>query len=355
MTRSYFHFGLLALAFGISLTIWSVRAQEAKPRIPPVPVGVDANIPPLRETIPTTLDVTSTTQLTVPSFGYSDEPQCDNEGDVFFHLFSGSYRSSAIFELMADPDKSLVYRLPPDLANTVSFESYSVTPSGVLYVLGQIRDGSEDKDVHEYVFDFSDSDGSMNSQTRLETPPYLLADGFAVLQSGTILFSGHFVKEAPAELRGRRYAALFSADGKLIQTLDAQGKIDATQLMSGAATRGADGDAYLLGSKDVLVISSTGEISRRIPFHSPDPTVVPTGIRISEGLMSITLSKVRKDGWIEPRYLVLDDYNGDFYGYYVPSKALGNELLCFSRRTGYTFLKTGDDDKTQEILRAQLR
>lgn len=324
------------------------RAQSGSFKLP-------SNIPPREQSVPTILESSSVTKLAVPFFSYSDEPQCDNEGDVFFHLFSGSYRSSAIFELTTDADKSLIYRLPPDLARTVSFESYAVMPSGELYVMGQIRDGSRDNDVHEYVFTFSDSDGTMRSKTRLETPPYVLADGFTVLQSGTILFSGHFIKEAPEKVRGRAYAALFDSSGKLIRELDSHEKVNMSTFMEGAATRDLSGDAYLIRGNEVLVLSAGGEISRRMPFDNPDPKAVATGIRISQGLMSITLTKVNKDGWIEPRFLVLDDYNGNFYGYYAPSKDLGNQPLCFSRKTGYTFLKTAADGKTQELLQAPLR
>lgn len=348
MLRRVFSLVLAGCLVGSLSPSLSVHAQNAKFKLPAV-------VPPVGETVPRILDESSVSKLTVPFFSYTDEPQCDSDGDVFFHLFSGSYRSSVIFELTSDVDKSLIYRLPPDLARTVSFESYSVTPSGELYVMGQIRDGSQDSDVHEYLFTFSDSDGMMRNQTRLETPPYILADGFAVLQSGDILFSGHFIKEAPEKMRGKRYAGLFDTSGKLIREIDAQGKVDMSQFIGGTVARGRGGDAYLLGGNEIVVVSPAGEVSRHIPFHNPDPKAVPTSIRLSQGLVSITLSKVGKDGWIEPRFLVLDDYTGDFYGYYTPSKDLGNEPLCFSRKTGYTFLKTAEDGKTQEILQAPLK
>lgn len=306
-------------------------------------------------TIATTLEESSATKLAIPRFGFSDEPQCDDHGDVFFHLYSGSYRISTIFELTADADKSLLYRLPVDLAREVGFESFAVSPSGELYVLGQIREGTQDSDVHEYVFSFSDSDGSMTSKLRLQTPHYILADAFTVLQGGVVLFSGHFVKEAPEELRGKRYAALFDASGRVSKVLDTQGKVDERLLAGGAATRGRDGYAYLLGNSEVTVFSPAGEIARRIPFQNPDPNAIPTSIKLSEGLMSITLSKVGKDHWIEPRYLVVDAFTGSIYAYYVPSKDLGNQTLCFSRNTGYTFLKLTDDGNYEEILRAPLR
>lgn len=303
---------------------------------------------------PVILKQTSENKIGVPPFSFFDQPQCDDDGDVFFHLSSGSYRVARIFELTTDTDKSVLYKLPPDLAQYVAFEDFAVSPSGELYVLGQAKEGSEDSDVHQYVFRFSDSDGSMTDKVRLETPsPYLIGDTFTVLESGGFLFAGRFVKGATEP--GKRYSALFDSSGRMMKNLDAQGKIVGAAVAGTAATRGKNGYAYLVSQGEVLEIPPGGDPIRRIPFTNPDPGADPAGIQVSQGLISITLSKANKEGQIEPRYLLLDAVTGAVHGYYEPSGELGNEMLCFSRKTGYTFLHRTKDGNSLQVITAALR
>lgn len=301
---------------------------------------------------PTTLQESSATKLSVPKFSFADPPQCDDDGDVFFHLYSGSWRATSIFELTQDANKSLVYKLPADLAKAVAFEGFAVSPSGELHVLGQIREGSKDSDAHEYVFTFSDSDGSMTDKVKLDTPPYLLADAFTVLGGGATLFSGHFLEGAST---GQRYTALFDASGRLSRVLNTLGKVSEGAFLGTAATVGKDGYAYLVHDSEVLEISPGGDTARHVPFINPDPGSSPVGLKVSGGLISVTLSKVGKDHMIQSSYLVLDAAIGDVRSYYVPAKELGNVMVCFSQVRGYSFLHRTSDGNALEIITAALR
>lgn len=313
-------------------------------------------IPPERNLsipAPTILHESSAARLSVPPFSFYDEAQCDSDGDAFFNISPG-YRLVRVFELTQDPGKSVLYKLPPDDASAV-YEAFTVGPSGELYVLGVAREGNSDSDVHHYVFSFSD-DGSMADKVRLEVSPYLSVNTFTALEGGSFLIAGRFVK-APGspEPPGKRYTALFDASGRLIKNLGGIGKVGTGEYAGTAATRGKDGYAYFVDQTEILVVSPGGDTVRRLPFTNPYYGSAPTAIQISQGMLSIMLSKVDKDGRVEPRYLLLNSLTGDVEGYYQPSDELGNEMLCFSRTSGFTFLHRTDGGNGLEVLTAALR
>lgn len=336
-----------------NLTMWCALAagfgRTASAQIRPVPPP-DKNVT-IR--VPTALHESSAEKLSVPPFSFYDEAQCDSEGDAFFNI-SPSYRLIRIFELTQDPNKSVLYKLPPDAASAV-FEAFTVSPSGELYVLGVAREGNSDSDVHHYAFSFFD-DGSMADKVLLEASPYLSVDTFTAIESGGFLVAGRFVK-APGspESPGKRYTALFDASGRLVKNLEATGKVGIGEYAGTAATRGKDGYTYFVDQTEILVVSPGGDTVRRLPFTNPYYGSAPTAIQISQGMLSIMLSKVDKDGRVEPRYLLLNSLTGDVEGYYQPSDELGNEMVCFSRSSGYTFLHRTDGGNALEILTAVLR
>src|SRR5579862_9871439 len=94
-------FCLLGSAFGKKE---SVNTRLLKPPDPALQV-------PVRE-----LRVTSSTATEVPSFGFFGAPQCDKDGELFFHLNKGSLNTMEVLKLkfVAGSAEPTVYQAPPD-------------------------------------------------------------------------------------------------------------------------------------------------------------------------------------------------------------------------------------------------
>ena len=110
-----------------------------------------------------------------------------------------------------------------------------------------------------------------------------------------------------------------------------------------------DGNLYLLKSDDVLVISASGDVERKIHFQKPDPKSLATRVYVSANLVAIRLSTFSAEQVeTQRRYLVLDRDNEDKpFGYYKPSEETGNSDVCFTREQGFTFQKF---DQTRQTL-----
>jgi hypothetical protein len=289
---------------------------------------------------PTVLQVSSTRRVELPALNYFGSAQCDSEGDLFFHTDSGSFRRNIVFKLSHDVEDSLMYKLTPELDRTTSFLSFAVTPDGTVHILAN-------DDKHLLVISF-DSDGTMKDEVLLDTPERVLADQFEVFANGVILLDGYYSAGASQQLRGKPFQALFDASGKLIKRFSdiserdhSQQKTGTVALKDGGAAMGDDGNAYLLRSHEVVVLSSAGTAVRRLRFSKPEPKTIATGIFVSKGLLAIVLSETEKNNQIVDTDLVLDANTGLKVGYYAaPQQAGATSIVCFSREDGFTFLKS---------------
>lgn len=303
---------------------------------------------------PVVLHESSAKMLPVPPFGYYGEPQCDAQGDAFFHLYTGGYDTSSIFELARHPEDSLRYTVPANEINR-GIGTFTVTPDGKVFALGYHDNG---EGVGTYLVGF-DSDGTAKGKTRLDLPDRVDPESLSVFTNGTVLVSGHWDDRAPRGQRGERYVVLFGPSGQLLKRLEkGEGKVDLstalTKLPEGAAVAGEDGYVYLLQSEKVVVISASGSIVRNIPFTKPDAAFSAVKVNVSGGLLAITLAKADAGPTVY-RYLVLDSFSGQKYGYYEPGPELGNAGLCFSREEGFSFLRRQEGKNTEEIVHAEMK
>lgn len=63
----------------------------------------------------------------------------------------------------------------------------------------------------------------------------------------------------------------------------------------GGVTLGDDERIYFLRSNDVLVISASGDVVKRLPFEKPEPNTVATRVYESQGLLAIRLFSTESD------------------------------------------------------------
>ena len=289
---------------------------------------------------PRVLRASSSQVLGVPPFSAYGNAYCDNAKNLFFHVAgeTNSYNAGVIMKLAPSSQMPTLYQLPREFSGKIGFLEFFVTPSGAVWFLEEASDGPL------YVIGFA-SVGSMATRSRLDAPEHLRAEDFVVSKNGVTLLAGYFDKDAPKNLRGKSYIALFEKSGKLRKEIKADSIQDvdlkeiAKKLHNGAVTVGPEGNFYFLHSNEILVISEYGDVVRRLSFSRPYKDVTAVKVHLSGSVLSIQFVKPNKDGLLLTQFLRLDSATGQPFALYEPSDELGNNCVCFSHRDGYTFFR----------------
>jgi hypothetical protein len=337
---------------------WSLSLALATASSGQVPQGIAAPEHPVsqRKAPPrqaAALPVTSSKVTAVPAFSYLGPVQCDGDGSLFFHSAIEQFDDAAIFKL-AQPDdsKSRMFKLPTNLFEANVFLAFAVSPSGTLYVLTQ------DQENVFQVFNF-DSDGEVKSDAKPDTPDHLFPVSLAVLGNEALFLAGYYLQDAPENLRGKGYAALFDSSGRLLRDLTNRFSLERADPDPAAAYRSIairsapDGNLYLLKAHTVLVISQSGEVVRRLRFTAPDQNEVAADLRVTAGLVSIELEPPNPTERIRPKYLVLDAMTGREYGYFARPEQDKGLTVCFTREAGFSFLD--NEKKHFRLITSALR
>ena len=300
---------------------------------------------------PRPLKVSSIRKLEVPSFGTFGQTHCDDDLAMYDHLATGSYRQTVILRTALSGNESTLYKLPQEFADSTAFTDFSVTPDGKVTAL------VEDEKGHSIRFDF-DSQGEVSSHAQLDLPDQIAGDKIAVFPNGTMLFSGHYRRGAATDVKGKRYLGLFQPSGKLLRRVNESGMGDidldspAHHIAEGAATIGKDGNAYLLTTDKIYVVSASGQIQKKILIGQPDGGFSAMALQFSEGLLVVSFAEQGKKEALF-LYEVLNASTGEPLGLYEPTAETGNNNVCFSRREGFLFV-TGDNN-TVNLVTAPLR
>ena len=291
-------------------------------------------LPPVK-----TLSPYSSSLSDVPSFGQFGPTQCDLNSNLYFHLDNGSYNSGVIMRLERGSWKPHLFKIPSELAKDASFFEFSVTP------LGKTRSLVEKTDGQYHVISF-DSDTDNIDDTQLQIPDHLVLTDFIASEAGTLLIGGYFDEKAPKDTQGKSFLALLQPSGRILKdfTVEGPGPVELANVRmkhhDGAGTVGPDGNFYFVSGHVMLVISAYGDLVKRTPIATPEEQGThASSLTIAGDLISIQFSKSDKDGMIHQQYLVLSLSTGSAYGLYVPAEELGNNCVCFSTRSGYTFLR----------------
>jgi hypothetical protein len=296
---------------------------------------------PSANEVPTTLRAASSTVWSsVPLLGWNGSTQCDSDANLYAQ--TGTADSVSVLKLAHDGSKYQLYGVPADVTRNVAFRSFSVSSSGDLRALADTHDHQT------YVFEWR-SDPGNPSQTKLDIPEHVTTKSIAAFQSGAMLVSGYFDQSADEHGRGKSFIAIFDASGKLAARVSGKfGDFDLasfkTKLYEGASAVGDDGYIYLLRPDEVVVVSASGQVQRRMPFKKPDPSLLATRIDESGGTVLVQLYK--DNGLGKPftaQYLALDASTGKRRGLYAPESDLGNNLVCFTRNEGLTFFIVKDE------------
>jgi hypothetical protein len=284
------------------------------------------------------LQVGSTQSMEAPPFSFYGPAQSDKAGNLFFHINAGSYRRPVVLKLDRGSGDPTLYSLDDTDMQKAVFQEFSVTPAGQVSILCQKTDGKF------YVLRFS-SKGTLLEKIPMDLPEQLSLESLAAFDSGTFLLSGFYLGDAPAELRGKGFMALFDESGKMRKKFSGAESVElktvSQRISQGGATVGPDGNIYLLQANQVLVIAESGKIIRRIRYQKPGGASAAK-IAVSQNLVSIWLLKVGEKKNVTADYLVLDLFTGKPFGYYVAGQELGSAAIAvsFTSHEGFTFFDT---------------
>lgn len=285
---------------------------------------------------PRPLRVSSTKSLNVPAFSAYGLPLTDHDGDLFFHLGGAPFMNATIMKLSYGSYEPTLYRLPPEIQNKYSFYAFTVSPSGEVWMLAN----SGPKLI---VANF-DSSGELSEKTELALSlDRVDIRDFAALATNVIFISGMTV----GKTAGESFAGLFDGNsGKTIKLFQNPFSPEAhvegqVAIHPGDATVGDDGNFYLLHEAQIIVVSPTGQIHKRISFTKPAPDLLPVHLVVSSGSAAIWLETppTKQDPRVKTSYLVLDLYSGNTVGWYSNPPELEIPAASFSRNDGFDFLK----------------
>lgn len=302
---------------------------------------------------PTVL-VPSVRVLEAPAFPIMGSAQCDKYGNMYFHV-GNDFSNTDILRLAPDGKEGARFKLAGEFANKTNFASYSVSPEGEVYVFAGLQEKWE-----PLLFHF-DSKGEAGTPVKVDLPEQVVDDDIMAFDSGAIFFWGHYDEPAPEKLRGQPYVALVDPSGRTILRLRSLpiSQIEEASLSDvheGGGTVAEDGNLYFLSKQDIVVISQTGNVIRRLRFEKPDPKSTAIGIRVSAGLAAIVLAIPLPDvkHGVKLAYLVVDTFSGDVRGYYeLPDNLRSARDVCFSRKEGLSFI--GPESGQMKLITAPLR
>lgn len=285
---------------------------------------------------PKVLTLSSIHDVAAPPFDYYGFIISDQEGDSFYRLDTGHFPDPIVMRLAHTTGDPAIMKPQQDRDHEWQLRSYNVTPSGLFAMLClDVKSG-------KHALFWFDDEGKIRSTVSLEIPAHVDVMDIAVFEHGDSFVAGYYNPEAPEELRGRSYAALFSSSG--LQRRNIKDVVPATELTKvgtdlheGALTVGTDSNLYVLTGKGIVVLNASGGLVRFLPVIKPEKSFA-VQLFYSQGWLLVAFAEPTKRGPINMHYAVIDAFSGDYIGYYDPSPELGGVAVSFSRREGISFL-----------------
>lgn len=288
--------------------------------------------------------------------------RCDHDGNLYVRVAgAGDRENSALPIRKITPDGRLAATFT--LANVVPnvrTMDFFVTNEGKVYEEAWTKSGSE------FVFTFS-SDGSLLAKVELDADAFVPYQ-IGVFDSGRFLLSG--TRANPGGRHHTPFTAVFDLSGQIVkqvyepeddnmrQRAEAGDRDFVTEsgtsnssVYEGDAALGSDGNIYLLRAVSpalVYVVSSKGEVIRKLQVESPKPGLVAQRIRSASGNLAISfLEKNSTAGTTE-----VVDLHGKMIAEYTSDDERVYPGLpgCYTR-SGFTFVN--DDGSNVFLYKAE--
>lgn len=391
--------GITFLCLGAPPAIGAPQAATAGPR-------AQAELPP-REA----LQLQDTTAFAAPApFMFRAGAQCDSDGHAFVQIVlqpapgRPPELSPTVFELIPD-EKRVVSYGTPQLSEQryphATMYSYAVLPDGRLYgLIFTRRTSAEGKPLAgpEYYVERFKHDGTMDSITRVETPPgvaHWYADLLAPFPDGGFLIAGTSttIKERPGAGAWRPFTAVYDSSGRFVREValpnditnnwkevgagnpGRAGKAKAgaspigapkaqqyfdVAIETGGVASGPDGNVWVLRNTDPIrlyAVDSSGQMVQHFEISPPVPGMTPFnfGFAGPDEIFLEFLSLTGRPGTPSsgPSQLVgvFSTTLRQFEALYTASqeskmaigKTVGN-LACSDGRGGFLYLGSTPDD-----------
>lgn len=308
------------------------------------------SLTPVELSSPRVLTGNGKVSLGVPRFGSSGDAVCDSSNNFYFNLATGAKENGPFLGFLNGGTKHVLFLLP-EAADSRGFTQWAVSPGGSFVVLhGDFKETN--------LYDFR-SDGSLSRSITIDLPKNVNVTNFAMANSGVIYIRGYRYSGEPQEAQLPGFAALFGESGKLLRDLSLDTtktdlKIAGIHPPEGAVSAGDDGRFYVLSPGKVVVLSQSGDTERTLKFEKPDRAALARHILTSRGRISIGFDIVhgnpRQGVEIEARELLIDSTTGAPLADYVFASDLGNVVLCFDARVGYTLYDVDEHLAAKQIV-----
>lgn len=288
------------------------------------------------------LRVASERTSTLPVFSAAGFIQSDASGSLYLRVTRNpTMKGSSIIRL--NPEDSSVVVLQPPSRFDAEFREFFVTRAGDVFALFEVANGTS-LQMLEYR-----SDGKSSSPVDLPVQGQVSVRHFAVFQNGTVMLSGFYREKSPEQIRGRSFLRLYDREGRLLKELqhdapDPDLKTVFSALAPGAVASGEDANLYLLHaarnpSFAISAISPAGETVRKIEVSAIEKDFIPLQAFISDGYLAVISHKPQKGKVNAIEILVIGLTDGEVLGRYVAPEEIGNMVVRFSAKEGFTFLK----------------
>ncbi|MGB6134665.1 MAG: hypothetical protein WBG54_23005 [Acidobacteriaceae bacterium] len=319
---------LLCAAVGVV----SSRGVAQLPAAPHAPATALSEAPqPIL--FPTTLDIFSSTPLSVPPFGYFGAAQCDASGRMYFAAGNPLAADVTYLSISSDGQQENVYSLPKAVLDAPHNVSFYAAGDGEMHFL-VVQPGVS---VTWLRFD---KDGRLSGTEVLPVPTNIDVNSFAVTPEGYLLLLGyHPLTTAHGADDGSSYRAIFDINGKRIATLSQEKESSGTDPSNGPSQEAVTawgGNFYWIDGQSIVVMDTTGNVVRSLPFSMPSKTARVLGLHLSGGLAEITFLDIKARP--QTRYLIVNAATGDAYGIYLPPEGEPMNLVCYDAKEGFTFL-----------------
>lgn len=275
-----------------------------------------------------------------------DKAKCDGAGNIYARVWSGDDSPTNHLPVQeVSPQGRLIrsFHATEVSANTDSARGIFISDTGDLFQAARMLDGV-------YIISFG-KDGSVRSTIKLQVEPSLVDPWqLVVFKASGFLLSGLTGKD-----RRTPYTAVFDSTGKLINKIYEPEDEEARQKAEsgdpkysgsnvgnrfvgfGDVTIASDGNAYLLrGTSPALiyVISSGGQVLRKLHIDSGEPDSVPRNVQSYGGRLAL--------GFVGSGSLVVvTDLSGKIVANYSIDRRKPDwpALACYDA-TGFTFATT---------------